>query len=131
MDNNKIKHLDMIEAVIERMARNSFMLKGWAVTLIVGIIAVVAKQEVQYWLVSFIPLIAFWVLDSYYLAIERNYRNLFEKVRETAEEKIDFCMKVKTKLKDVLDAMFSMSEAVFYVALLVGIIVVAVICKVM
>lgn len=25
----KIKHLEFIENVIERMARNSFMLKGW------------------------------------------------------------------------------------------------------
>ena len=25
----KIKHLEMIEAIIERMAKNSFQLKGW------------------------------------------------------------------------------------------------------
>ena len=30
----KIRHLEMIQAVITRMASNSFMLKGWAVTLI-------------------------------------------------------------------------------------------------
>ena len=29
---NKIKHLEMIEAIIERMANNSFLLKGWAIT---------------------------------------------------------------------------------------------------
>jgi len=33
MNQNKIKHLEMIEAVIERMAKNSFQLKGWAMTL--------------------------------------------------------------------------------------------------
>jgi len=31
---NKVKHLEMIQAVIARMATNSFMFKGWAVTLV-------------------------------------------------------------------------------------------------
>ena len=30
----KIKHLEMIQGVINRMAGNSFALKGWSVTLI-------------------------------------------------------------------------------------------------
>ena len=33
----KMKHLEMIQGVISRMANNSFMLKGWAVTLVAGI----------------------------------------------------------------------------------------------
>lgn len=31
-----LKYLEFIEAAIARMAANSFLLKGWAVTLIVG-----------------------------------------------------------------------------------------------
>lgn len=31
---NKIKHPEMIESIIERMGSNSFKLKGWAVTLV-------------------------------------------------------------------------------------------------
>lgn len=31
---NKIKHPEMIESIIERMGSNSFQLKGWAVTLV-------------------------------------------------------------------------------------------------
>jgi len=37
---NKIKHLEMIQGVINRMASNSFALKGWAVTLVSGIFCV-------------------------------------------------------------------------------------------
>ena len=33
---NKIKHLEIIQGVINRMAGNSFALKGWAVTLVAG-----------------------------------------------------------------------------------------------
>ena len=35
----KLKHLEMVQGVINRMANNSFMLKGWAVTLVAGIFA--------------------------------------------------------------------------------------------
>lgn len=33
----KIKHLELVQGVINRMANNSFMLKGWAVTLVAGV----------------------------------------------------------------------------------------------
>ena len=35
----EIKHLEMIESVIERMGQNSFALKGWTMTLIFAICA--------------------------------------------------------------------------------------------
>ena len=34
----KLKHLELVQSVINRMASNSFMLKGWAVTLVAGIV---------------------------------------------------------------------------------------------
>lgn len=35
----KLTHLEMIQAVITRMAGNSFARKGWAVTLVAGLFA--------------------------------------------------------------------------------------------
>lgn len=40
----KVPHLEMIQGVINRMARNSFALKGWAVTLVAGIFALSSKN---------------------------------------------------------------------------------------
>lgn len=40
----KINHLGMIQGVINRMASNSFALKGWAVTLVVGIFVLAGKD---------------------------------------------------------------------------------------
>ena len=40
----KLKHLEMVQGVINRMASNSFMLKGWAVTLVAGIFALAGKD---------------------------------------------------------------------------------------
>ena len=43
-NNNKITHLEMVQGIINRMASNSFMLKGWAVTLVAGIFALASKD---------------------------------------------------------------------------------------
>lgn len=95
---NKIKHLELIQNIISRMASNSFMLKGWAVTLVAGIFALSGKDTNQlFFLVAYIPIIIFWGLDAYYLLQERLYRALYEKVRNTNESKIDFSLKATSK----------------------------------
>lgn len=94
---NKIRHLEMIQGVINRMGNNSFMLKGWAVTLVAGIFVLAAKDtDKLYFLVAYIPVIIFWILDSYYLFQERLYRALYKKVCLTDESNIDFSL-VATK----------------------------------
>ena len=47
----KIKHLEMIERVIERMARNSFQLKAWAMALVALVGALAAKDADKRFLV--------------------------------------------------------------------------------
>ena len=90
----KLKHLEMVQGVINRMASNSFMLKGWAVTLVAGIFALAGKDtDKLYFLVSYVPVIVFWGLDAYYLLQERLYRSLYDKVRQTEKDNIDFSLK--------------------------------------
>lgn len=95
---NKRHHLEMIQGVINRMASNSFALKGWAVTLVAGIFALAGKDtDKMYFLVAYLPIIVFWGLDSYYLLQERLYRALYDKVRLLPETEVDFSMKASAK----------------------------------
>ena len=97
-NDNKIKHLEMVQDVIKRMASNSFILKGWAVTLVAGIMALAEKDtDKMYFLVAYIPIIIFWLLDSYYLLQECLYRKLYKKVCSTAEKDIDFSLSATKK----------------------------------
>ena len=90
----KLKHLEMIQNIINRMANNSFLLKGWSVTLVAGIFALSNKEADKiYFLVAYIPVLVFWGLDSYYLFQERLYRSLFDKIRGEDENAIDFSLK--------------------------------------
>ena len=89
----KMKHMEMIQGVINRMASNSFALKGWTVTLVAGIFALASKDaDKMYFLVAYVPIVIFWGLDTYYLLQERLYRALYDKVRNMGEDDVDFSM---------------------------------------
>jgi hypothetical protein len=71
MDEKKIAHLQMIQAIITRMASNSFLIRGWTVTLVAATFALAAKDaDGRYILVAYGPTVMFWLLDGYYLAQE-------------------------------------------------------------
>ncbi|WP_455526849.1 hypothetical protein [Huintestinicola sp.] len=116
----KMKHLEMIQGVINRMASNSFMLKGWAVTLVAGIFALVGNDnENIYNIIAYIPIIVFWGLDSFYLLQERLYRGLYEKVRLLDNSDIDFSMKATeaefgSEVNNLFSCIISETELYFY-----------------
>ncbi len=120
---NKIRHLEMIQGVINRMSSNSFMLKGWSVTLVAGIFALAAKDtDKLYFLVSYVPVIIFWILDSYYLLQERLYVALYKKVCLTDENNIDFSLTATKKefgndKNNFFSCFFSKTEIGFYLPL--------------
>ena len=90
--NEKLEHLKMIQAIIARMAQNSFLLKGWAVTLLAGLFALAAADSnPAIVLVAFVPIIGFWFLDTFYLRQERLFRALYDQVR-TGNDSSDYSM---------------------------------------
>ena len=87
--NDIVKHLELIQGVINRMAQVSFILKGWMVTLLVGLFAVVANSaDWGLMLFSLAPICVFWGLDAYYLRQERLFRCLYDAVRYNNTEPI-------------------------------------------
>ncbi len=89
---NKIGHLNMIQEIINRMGNNSFSLKQWAVGIMIAIYAFAGENSHKAVVVTIIPLVVFWILDSYYLMIERKFRGLYDEVRKKEEKIIDFNM---------------------------------------
>ena len=131
---SKLKHLDLIQGVINRMANNSFLLKGWSVTLISALFALAAKDSNSLFIyLAYFPCVAFWSLDGYFLWQERMYRKLYEKVITVDPESVDFDMNA-SKYKSDVDSWFSVCFSVtlrmfhgviFGVIVLVMIIIVA------
>ncbi|MDR2034893.1 MAG: hypothetical protein LBP89_09780 [Helicobacteraceae bacterium] len=91
---DKRKHLKFIQDVINRLSSNTFLLKGWSITII-GAIFTATLTTGNYnllWVILGAVLI-FWFIDAYYLALERRYRNLYSRVAELSADKIDYSMK--------------------------------------
>jgi hypothetical protein len=71
-------HLNLTQSVIQRMATNSSSCKAWCITLVSAILVIVAdKGKPQYAPIALIPAFLFMVLDSYYLALEKSFRNSY------------------------------------------------------
>ena len=115
---SKIKHLEMIQAIISRLANNSFLLKGWGVVLVSALFALAAKDsEPLFVYLAFFPAIAFWILDGYYLRQERLFRKYYDAVREKEDSEIDFSMdtsSIKREVKVWFRVCFSRTLLIFY-----------------
>lgn len=136
---NKIKHLEMVEAIIERMAKNCFQLKGWAMTLVAIVGSLASKDsDKRFIILAFIPIIVFWLLDAYYLQQERRYKSLYREIAEKKEEESDF--NLNTRKVRYLDeeakricfgkCIFSLSELLFYGALFLSLLILVIVLKV-
>lgn len=73
-----LKHIDMYQGIITRMAGNSSACKNWCIVLVSAFLAFIIKDgKGDYaWLVA-IPIIIFWFLDAYYLGLENQFRDAF------------------------------------------------------
>ena len=125
---SKLKHLELIQHVVSRMGGNLFYLRGWSVTIIGGVLAILSSQKDKLdpfpVIVLLIVTIMFWIYDGYFLSLERKYRDLYEKVRALPDKDIDFSMNTSEfsglKKNSQIYCMFSKTIAPFYVLFIVG-----------
>ena len=117
----KLKHLEFIQNIINRMARNSFVIKGWTLLLVAAFLAFIARiGDANLMPIAAVPVILFWALDGYYLHQERLFRALYNSVRELDESDIDFSMDT-TELGSgggLIGAVFSKTLLTYYLAIL-------------
>ncbi len=118
------KEIDLIQRIITRMANNSFLLKGWLISLIAVVLALnkdslLQIDNINLYLVLLFPILIFWYLDAYFLQIERRYRKLYAWVIEnresTSEYKFDLNHKrFKKEVSNIFGVMISKTLLAFY-----------------
>ena len=92
----KLKHLEFIQGVINRLAANSFQMKGWSVVLVAAILVLLAREDrLAAAFIALAPSLVFWGLDGYFLWQERLYRALYDRVRASSSDDVDFSMDVE------------------------------------
>ena len=121
MKESKLKHTDIVQSTISRMAQNSFAIKGWTITVLVGLFVYLQKDNFRNNMIIYlIPIIFFWVLDSYYLWQESLFRKLYNDIIVNVTEESDLSMNIiqyKAKVK-FYSSLFSVSEIMIYLPLL-------------
>ena len=121
MKKSKSKHIDIVQSTISRMAQNSFAIKGWTITILVGLFVFLQNDKFRNNIfIYLIPIIFFWLLDSYYLWQERLFRKLYNYIIVNVTEESDLSMNV-TQYKNTVkfySSLFSVTEIVIYLPLL-------------
>ena len=124
-----VKHLEMIQAVINRLGSNSFLVKSWSMTIIVAAMVLIAKPSMQnspFILMLILPSLGFWILDGYFLWQERLFRQVYGDIRLQSDTDFEMNpMKHRNKPKcSWLAAIFSLTLVLFYIveiAFIVGV----------
>lgn len=132
-DSNSVQsYLNILQNIITRMATNSANCKTWCVSLVSAILVVIVdKNKPNYAWIALIPIILFFLLDSYYLGQERNFReiyNNFVKELHSGEIATDKLFVLKPpKSMNVVSLLFSSSLSFsvypFYLILVLTIII--------
>lgn len=114
----KHTHLGIIQAVVNRLSTNSFLLKGWSVVLVAALFALAAKEaNPLFAYLAYFPCVVFWGLDGYFLWQERLYRCLYDRVRKLDVSQIDFSLNTSDlgdQAKGWVEAVFSQTLLAFH-----------------
>jgi hypothetical protein len=123
----KLFHLQIIQGIINRTSTNSFLLKGWSVTLVAALFALSAKDSNPVFvLMPIFPAVVFWLLDGFFLRIERQYQCLYDEVRLKAPDDIDFSLgrkHIKSFRTTWFASTFSSTLIIFYGGILATIVI--------
>lgn len=74
------KEIDLIQSCITRMANNSFMIKGWLITIYAVVLALLPEKiNIVLLCVTLLTITwAFWYLDGFFLRTEKVYRKIYD-----------------------------------------------------
>lgn len=71
-----IKHIEILQDTITRMANNSASCKAWTLTIVTGIAALFFNKSFAVFL-GIVPILLFFMLDSLYLGLEQQFRDIY------------------------------------------------------
>lgn len=118
------KEIEIIQSIIRRMAFNSFLIKGWTLTLVVASLLLNHNFE-EKWL-GFIPLVVFGFLDAFYLRQEKLFRKLHDWTKDNRLQSDEYIFDTNVEERfgekvNFISVMCSKAIAPFYFS--IGIIV--------
>jgi hypothetical protein len=118
----RLKHLEMIQAAVSRMASQCATLKNYCVTISVALAGfAITLQRPVVALLTLVPILSFAFLDARYVQLERRFRERFDAVTAEGWDTLpNFNMGKKADpVSPYWSVFFSWSVAGFYLPLAV------------
>ncbi len=113
-----IAHLGFIQGIITRMGTNSFLLKGWSVTLVAAMFALAVKDaDKRFMILAYFPVFVFWILDGFFLHQEKLFRKLYEEVASGVVSSDQFTLDtspVRVHVPSMVAVLFSKTLLAFH-----------------
>lgn len=123
----RIKHLEMLQAIITRMGGYGASFKSYCITVVTAVCGfAISLQRPYIAAIALLPIFAFAMADAQYLKVERRFRGLFDAARLAS---VDALPTFDTSLTNAPErsfwrALFSWSIASFYTPLAIGVLIV-------
>lgn len=127
-------HLGYIQSIISRMAQNSFQAKAWGITVVSGLLAFCLSSEIDKMrdlsiIIACVVTLLFCLVDSYYLYLERGYRELYNIVagiKESSSKIKQYDLSIPSEyrcIRNRLKAVLSWSTGGLYIIIIALLIV--------
>src|SRR6202041_1498492 len=120
----RVKHLEMLQSLITRMAGYGASFKSYCITVVTAVIGfsfTLHRPGVA--ALALLPVLAFGVADAQYLRVERRFRDVFNLVRKEGWEQMPtFDINLySAPAQSYLSAVTSWSIVWFYAPLAIGV----------
>lgn len=125
MNEDQRLHLQFLQDVINRMNSNSFSIKEWMIGVNSALIAVSAATDTLrpvFLLIAVAPTFILWLLDGYYLHMERKYRSKFNKIKDDETVSL-FDMDASTENGSYVEALFRPTISLLYISVIIALFV--------
>ncbi len=121
----RLKHLEMVQAVIARLAGTGASHKNYCLTISTAICGLaVTLQKPAIVLLALLPILVFAFLDAQYLRTERRFRDHFDLIRAEEWGAAPSFSMTPTSKPSYWNSLRSWSIAGFYGGLAIGVLVV-------
>jgi hypothetical protein len=128
----RVKHLEMVQAIVTRLANQGATIKNYCITVTTAICGfAITLHQPTVALLALFPLVVFGLLDAQFLRLERRFRALFDQIRnedwgKSSSFEINLHKSPKISYVRIL---FSWSILWFYAPIAVGVVIVVLIAR--
>jgi hypothetical protein len=116
-------HINTLQSIIARCSNYSANCKTWTITIVSALLVILFDNENIDYKLLLVPVILFWILDCYYLSLEKSFRKIYDEFISSldTDSPLNNDLKISIKGKRIsnfIKSIFSISTTPMYLVVL-------------